>query len=136
MSKGVALNTLTPQQARLAPSATDAAMAVMKNFRIPAPTPMVDTTGQRIPVAGGTIRVRIYTPKNATATMPGIVYYQGGGWVIANLNTYDPSRVPSPSRLGRLWYRYSTGKRLSLSFPRPITMPLPPTAGCATMRLP
>jgi len=91
LSKGVSLTSLTPQQARLAPSATDAAMAVMKNFRIPAPTPQVDTTGQRIPVAGGTIRVRIYTPKNATASMPGIVYYQGGGWVIANLNTYDPS---------------------------------------------
>jgi acetyl esterase len=91
LSKGVPLYTLTPQQARMAPSATDAAMAVMKNFRIPMPTPMVDTTGQRIPVIGGTIRVRIYTPKNATASMPGIVYYQGGGWVIANLNTYDPS---------------------------------------------
>ncbi|WP_316248062.1 alpha/beta hydrolase [Hymenobacter sp. BT491] len=91
LSKGVPLYTLTPQQARLAPSATDAVMAVMKDYNLPMPTPLVDTTGQRIPVAGGTIRVRIYTPKNAAASNPGLVYYQGGGWVIANLNTYDPS---------------------------------------------
>ncbi|WP_324680426.1 alpha/beta hydrolase [Hymenobacter sp. GOD-10R] len=91
LSKGVALNTLTPQQARLAPSATDAAMAVMQDYNIPAPVPQVDTTGQRIPVSGGSIRVRIYRPKNATGSLPAIVYYHGGGWVIANLNTYDPS---------------------------------------------
>ncbi|SNR95622.1 alpha/beta hydrolase [Hymenobacter mucosus] len=117
LSKGVALNTLTPQQARLAPSATDAAMAVMKNFRIPAPTPMVDTTGQRIPVAGGTIRVRIYTPKNATATMPGIVYYQGGGWVIANLNTYDPSARALSEQTGAVVVSVQYRKAPEFKFP-------------------
>ncbi|UOR04052.1 alpha/beta hydrolase [Hymenobacter aerilatus] len=91
LSGGVPLNTLTPQQARMAPSATDAVMAVMRDYNIPAPVPQVDTTGQRIPVSGGTIRVRIYRPKNATGNLPAIVYYHGGGWVIANLNTYDPS---------------------------------------------
>ncbi|MBO3271567.1 alpha/beta hydrolase [Hymenobacter defluvii] len=91
LSNGVALTSLTPQQARMAPSATDAAMAVMRDYNIPAPVSQVDTTGQRIPVSGGTIRVRIYRPKNMTGTLPAIVYYHGGGWVIANLNTYDPS---------------------------------------------
>jgi len=91
LSGGVPLYTLTPQQARRAPSATDAALAVMRDYNIPAPVPQVDTTGQRIPVPGGTIRVRMYRPKNATGTLPAIVYYHGGGWVIANLDTYDPS---------------------------------------------
>jgi len=91
LSKGVPLYSLTPQQARLAPSATDAVMAVMRDYHLPAPVPQVDTTGQRIPVSGGSIRVRIYRPKSATGNLPAIVYYHGGGWVIANLNTYDPS---------------------------------------------
>ncbi|MDF7814985.1 alpha/beta hydrolase [Hymenobacter sp. YC55] len=117
LSKGVSLTSLTPQQARLAPSATDAAMAVMKNFRIPAPTPQVDTTGQRIPVAGGTIRVRIYTPKNATASMPGIVYYQGGGWVIANLNTYDPSARALAEQTGAVVVSVQYRKAPEFKFP-------------------
>lgn len=117
LSKGVPLYTLTPQQARLAPSATDAAMAVMRNFHIPQPTPLVDTTGQRIPVAGGTIRVRIYTPKNASASMPGIVYYQGGGWVIANLNTYDPSARALSEQTGAVVVSVQYRKAPEFKFP-------------------
>jgi acetyl esterase len=117
LSKGVPLTALTPQQARLAPSATDAAMAVMRNFHIPQPTPMVDTTGQSIPVSGGTIRVRIYTPKNATATMPGIVYYQGGGWVIANLNTYDPSARALSEQTGAVVVSVQYRKAPEFKFP-------------------
>jgi acetyl esterase len=117
LSKGVPLTSLTPQQARLAPSATDAAMAVMRNFHIPQPTPQVDTTGQAIPVSGGTIRVRIYTPKKAQATMPGIVYYQGGGWVIANLNTYDPSARALAEQTGAVVVSVQYRKAPEFKFP-------------------
>jgi acetyl esterase len=117
LSKGVPLTALTPQQARLAPSATDAAMAVMRNFHIPQPTPQVDTTGQAIPVSGGTIRVRIYTPKNATGSMPGIVYYQGGGWVIANLNTYDPSARALSEQTGAVVVSVQYRKAPEFKFP-------------------
>jgi len=34
--------------------------------------------------------VRIYTPAG-TGPFPVLVYYHGGGWVIANINTYDAS---------------------------------------------
>ena len=91
LSKGIALTTLTPQQARLAPTPTDAVLAVMKNNNIPIPAAMVDTMGYKVPVTGGTIHVRTYRPKNATGALPGIVYYHGGGWVIATINTYDAS---------------------------------------------
>lgn len=85
------LYTLTPQQARLAPSAADAAMAVAKDYNIATPTPMVDTTGKDIPVTGGTIHVRIYTPKTGKAIYPLIMYYHGGGFVIATIDTYNSS---------------------------------------------
>ena len=38
------------------------------------------------------LKVRIYTPQGATGPLPVIVYYHGGGWVIANLDTYDASQ--------------------------------------------
>ena len=91
LSGGVPLHTLTPQQARMAPTPTDAVKAVMQEYNIPMPASMVDTSGVMIPVEGGMIHARVYTPKNATGTLPGIVYYHGGGWVIATIDTYDAS---------------------------------------------
>jgi acetyl esterase/lipase len=51
----------------------------------------VDTMGREIPVQGGQIHVRIYTPQTGKATYPMIVYYHGGGWVIATIDTYNAS---------------------------------------------
>jgi acetyl esterase/lipase len=79
---------MTPQEARKAPSAADAAMATMKKFHIPTPPATADTMSRE--VAPG-VKARIYTPKSGTAPFPVIVYYHGGGWVIANLDTYDAS---------------------------------------------
>ena len=79
---------LTPQEARKAPSAADAAMATMTKFKIPTPPATADTMSRT--VAPG-VKVRVYTPKSGTAPFPVIVYYHGGGWVIANLDTYDAS---------------------------------------------
>lgn len=91
LSGGVPLQTLTPEQARKAPTPTDAVKAVMQEYNIPTPASMVDTSGVMIPVEGGLIHARIYTPKNTTGSLPGIVYYHGGGWVIATIDTYDAS---------------------------------------------
>jgi acetyl esterase len=88
MSGPTPMAKLTPAEARKAPSATDATMAVMQKFNIPTPPATADTMS-RVIMPG--VKVRIYTPKGATGTLPVIVYYHGGGWVIANLDTYDPS---------------------------------------------
>jgi acetyl esterase len=88
MSGPTPMSKLTPAQARKAPSATDATMAVMQKFNVPTP-PVTADTMSRVLMPG--VKVRIYTPKGATGTLPVIVYYHGGGWVIANLDTYDPS---------------------------------------------
>lgn len=85
------LYTLTPQEARKAPSPADAAMDVMKDFNIPKPPMNVDTVGKDIAVDEGQIHLRIYTPKTGKSVYPVIVYYHGGGWVIANLDTYNAS---------------------------------------------
>jgi acetyl esterase len=88
---GKPIETLEPTQARLQPTPTDAVIAVMKDYNIVAPTPQCDTVGRDIPVTGGTTRIRIYTPKTSAASYPVIVYYHGGGFVIADINVYNSS---------------------------------------------
>ncbi len=83
------LETLTPQEARKQPTPTTAVMDVMKENNIPMPLSTVDTMGKDIPVSGGMIHIRIYTPRGGDSTYPIIVYYHGGGWVIADLDVYD-----------------------------------------------
>ncbi|WP_158826315.1 alpha/beta hydrolase [Mucilaginibacter lacusdianchii] len=82
---------LTAVQARKNHTATDATMDVMKDYNIAMPVIKVDTMGKDIPVTGGNVHVRVYTPQGATGTLPVIVYYHGGGFVIANLDVYDAS---------------------------------------------
>ncbi len=85
------LVSLPAQEARKQPTPADATMAVMQEHNIPAPMSNVDTTGVKIPVEDGQIHLRIYTPNTGKNDYPIIVYYHGGGWVIADLDTYNAS---------------------------------------------
>lgn len=85
------VESLTAAEARKGHTPTDAVMDVMKEHNIPMPPSQVDTMGKDIPVSGGMIHARIYTPKSMDSSFPVIVYYHGGGWVIADLNVYDAS---------------------------------------------
>ena len=85
------IETLTPVKARIQPSATDGAKAVMRAKGMStAPDPAVVTMDK--PYGSDPMQyARIYKPAApASGTpMPVIVYYHGGGWVIADVNTYD-----------------------------------------------
>lgn len=86
------LYTLSPQQAREAPTPTDAVKELLKKRGITPTPPPLDIAHKVIPGPSPEgILVRIYTPKTGAGPFPVIVYYHGGGWVIANLDTYDPS---------------------------------------------
>ncbi len=82
---------LTAAEARKNHTPTDAVMDLMKENNIPMPAMNVDTMGKDIPVSGGNIHLRMYTPKTGAGPFPMIVYYHGGGFVIANLDVYDAS---------------------------------------------
>ncbi len=43
----------------------------------------------RIPGPGGSIPIRIYRPSPEVPSLPGVVYFHGGGWVYGSLNTHD-----------------------------------------------
>ena len=96
------IETLTAVQARKNHTPTDAVMAVMKENNIPIPVPKVDTVGKEIPVAGGNIHIRIYTPKEGKAPFPVIVYYHGGGFVIANIDVYNASAQAMAEQVGAI----------------------------------
>jgi len=83
--------TLSAVDARKQPSPTDAVKAVIQQHSISTPPNNTDTIGKEIMVPGGKIHLRIYTPKTGKDVYPVIIYYHGGGWVIADLNTYDAS---------------------------------------------
>jgi len=89
--KDTPIPRLSAQQARKNHTPTDAVMDLVKENNIPVPVAMVDTAGKNIPVKGGNIHLRIYTPKMGAAPFPVIVYYHGGGFVIADLDVYDAS---------------------------------------------
>jgi acetyl esterase len=42
----------------------------------------------RVPVTGGTILVRVYTPRGS-APLPALVYFHGGGWVTGDVETHE-----------------------------------------------
>ncbi|MDB5713565.1 MAG: lipase [Sphingomonadales bacterium] len=85
------IETLTPVKARIQPSAAYGTKAVMrKRGMSTAPDPGVLTMD--LPYGADPMQyARIYKPAGAQpgTPMPVIVYYHGGGWVIADVNTYD-----------------------------------------------
>lgn len=85
------IETLTAAEARKNHTPTDAVMDLVKENNIPMPPAKVDTTGMNIPVEGGKVHLRMYTPKTGKGPLPVIVYYHGGGFVIADLDVYNAS---------------------------------------------
>lgn len=91
MLGGKPIETLTPQEARLQPSPTDAVLhLVVRRGMKPASLPVGDVSDTMFHANGADIPVRIYTPAGS-GPFPVLVYYHGGGWVIADINTYDAS---------------------------------------------
>jgi acetyl esterase/lipase len=85
------LYKLTPSQARQRPGPPDAVKAVLKRQGKPTtPEPVAKVENTSIPGPAGSIPVRVYTP-SGTGPFPVLVYFHGGGWVIASIQAYDSS---------------------------------------------
>ncbi|SDC08949.1 alpha/beta hydrolase [Pedobacter soli] len=94
------IETLSATDARRNHTPTNAVMDLIEENQITIPAPMVDTTGKDIAVNGGKIHLRIYTPKTGNGPFPLIVYYHGGGFVIANLDVYNASAQALAEQVG------------------------------------
>lgn len=95
------LGTQTVEQTRQGPSPADAVKAVLKDEGKDPEALMaqmhVKKQDMSYPTDGGSQPVRIYTPETSGAPtaggMPVIVYFHGGGWVIADIDTYEASAM-------------------------------------------
>ena len=87
------IEKLSPAEARKEPGPPDAVKRTLKKQgKAITPEPVAKVVDTTVPSPGGTIPVRVYTPAGAGAEpLPVIVYYHGGGWVIAGINAYDAS---------------------------------------------
>lgn len=89
---GKPIETLSPAEARRQPTPADAVKKVLQQHGRPAtPEPVANVENRTIPGPGGQIPIRIYWPKGSDVPFPVILYIHGGGWVIADLDTYDSS---------------------------------------------
>ncbi|HKH95361.1 MAG TPA: alpha/beta hydrolase [Beijerinckiaceae bacterium] len=92
------IGTQSVEVTRKGPTPADAVKAVLKDEgRDPAALMAqmkVAKKDMTYPTGGGSQTVRIYTPEDAGEwPLPVIVYYHGGGWVIADLDTYESSAM-------------------------------------------
>ena len=53
-----------------------------------APTPVDRVESLTVDGAAGPLRARLYAPK-ATAPLPAVVYFHGGGWVLGDIDSHD-----------------------------------------------
>lgn len=80
----------SPFNARNNPTLANAVMGVLARQGKPAVEAVGDVSHRLIPGSGGDLLVRIYQPRG-NGPFPVLTYFHGGGWVIANLDTYDAS---------------------------------------------
>ena len=86
------IETLSAPEARKQPTLGDAVKKVLQDDgQSAAPEAVASVRNVSIPGPGGSQPARIYVPGAARSPLPVIVYFHGGGWVIADLDTYDAS---------------------------------------------
>ena len=92
--EGPPLEEVTPDELRanyaaMSMAATKADLASVEDRMVPGP--------------GGDIPVRVYVPEGSSdggAPSPVLVYFHGGGWVIGNIETHDPTARALAARSG------------------------------------
>ncbi len=88
---GKPIETLTPAEARRQPTPADAVKKILEQqSKSTAPEPVGNVENRTIPGPAGQIPIRLYWP-SGSGPFPVLFYIHGGGWVIADLDTYDSS---------------------------------------------
>jgi acetyl esterase/lipase len=117
--KGEPIETLSAEEARKQPTPTDAVMAIMKRENIK------DTLSDKVKIentsivgTAGRIPLRIFTPKDGKGPFPVIVYFHGGGFVVATNDVYQASAEALADGVGAVVVSPEYGKAPESKFPR------------------
>lgn len=85
------IETLSPEEARKQPTPADAVKKLLADAgKSTAPEPGVTMKTQTVQGKGGSFPVHIFTPEGK-GPFPVVVYYHGGGFVIADTKVYEAS---------------------------------------------
>ena len=88
---GKPIEGLSAEEARQQPSPADAVKKVLEaKAKSTEPEAVGKVEDRQIDGAAGKIPARVYWPKG-DGPFPMLVYFHGGGWVIATMDTYDSS---------------------------------------------
>jgi acetyl esterase len=93
------IGTQSVEETRKGPTPADAVKALLKDQGKDPNALMAQMNVRKqdmsYPTGGGEQPIRIYTPEGQAPQggWPVVVYYHGGGWVIADLNTYESSAM-------------------------------------------
>src|SRR5687768_8828824 len=81
---------LSPEEARKQPTPAEAATRMLQDRGMDTKEPVADVAETTVTGPSGSIGLRVYRPEG-DAPFPVLVYFHGGGWVIAGLDAYDAS---------------------------------------------
>ncbi|AMJ63664.1 hypothetical protein AXW83_12945 [Bosea sp. PAMC 26642] len=96
---GKPIETLEPTEARKQPTPTNAVIKIAIDKKLGVKPHEGLKLSNSSFADMGSLKLRWYVPENATkeSNLPIVVYFRGGGWVIANLEVYDST----PSALAK-----------------------------------
>lgn len=112
------IERLSPKVARMQPTPTAAVMNLLKKQgKSTAPEKVGSVRDVKVPGPAGDITVRVYKPLNLpSGPLPVVIYFHGGGFVIASVSTYDASCRALANKTGAMVcavaYRMAPGNRL------------------------
>jgi len=116
------IETLTPEQARLQPTMADAAKQLAderpRKKKAKPTKPRVESEDRMFPGAGGMVPARVFTPtKKIKGLRPIIVWFHGGGFVLASLDAYDPAPRRIAAKTGAIVVAASYRQAPEFKFP-------------------
>lgn len=115
---GKPIETLTAVEARKQPTPADAAMTVMKNEKKIDRSKLAEIRDITVDGAAGQIPARLYIPQiSIRKPMPVVVYYSGGGFVIAGKDVYDATPKSLAYQSGAIFVSIDYRKAPEHKFP-------------------
>lgn len=113
---GKPIESLSAAEARTQPTPADAVKSLMKSENISAESKQVDVKDIQVQGAVGMIAARTYTPAGKKP-LPIVVYYHGGGFVIATNDVYDATPRALSEQTGAIFVSVEYRKGPESKFP-------------------
>lgn len=110
------IENLTPTEARKQPTPADAVKTVVAREKIDVPSTLAEVKDIQVTGAEDMIPARLYIPKGKQP-LPVVVYYHGGGFVLATNDVYDATPRALAEKTGAIFVSVEYRKAPEHKFP-------------------